>query len=225
MAARAPKTAMSGPPTRLPNVEAPATTVAWAVSATRRSAPVVARVTRAAVAALPAGITSPIATAVAPMTTGVGRAAITSQPTPAAVQAAEFSSAGRRERAARIPPSDPAREPSEYDVIPTVARSRPRPVSAPSTANPRVKANHAAQPVPRTSQPSRTSGCRPSSPRTRGISSSSPTVMRMRTVATRAAPTSDSSPSSATVGAVPIQAISGSVASGARVIAARTEVS
>jgi hypothetical protein len=112
MVARAPNVAISGPPTRLPSVEAPTTTVACAVKAERRSRPDVDRVTRTVVAAFPAGTASPMTTAVAPITNGVGWAAIVSHPNPATTQALALTSDGRADRTAATPSTEPPSEPT-----------------------------------------------------------------------------------------------------------------
>ena len=130
-----------------------------------------ARVTIAVVAALPTGTVRPIADATTPITTGVGWSPITIQPRPATVHAALLSTAGLVDLAASTPPADPTMAPTEYAVSPIVASRTPRPVSCPNRARPRVKANHAAHPTPRTVQPVRISGCSRSRPRTCGISS------------------------------------------------------
>ena len=129
MAACGPTHPINGPPTRLPIVLAPETTVACAVRAPRRSSPDVARVTMAVVAAFPAGTVRPIRTDTAPITIVAGCNPITTQPRPAISQVVLLSTAGRVERAASTPPAEPTTAPTEYAVRPIVASSAPRPVS------------------------------------------------------------------------------------------------
>ena len=151
--ARGPARAISGPPTSMPKVLAPVTTVACAVRAARRSRPEHDRVTMAVVAALPAGTASPMTPAATAITGRVGTAPMANHPTPATTQDRLFTNAGRELDAVSMPSADPAIAPPEYDASPTVARSTPDPSRCPSTVRHNVKANHAAQPSPRTVQP------------------------------------------------------------------------